>query len=118
MGSYVAAGLPVDLTGIDFIMKALIIIVIFFLDCWMREDDHRASLVGLGAALLSLAAFGADGFLVPALLAIVALLLLFRRQLEGGTGNSADGDGGNGAEAGSANGSCTGTEAGSGEAGA
>ncbi len=27
-------------------------------------------------------AFGADGFLVPALLAIVALLLLFRRQLE------------------------------------
>lgn len=122
MGSYVAAGLPVDLTGIDFIMKALIIIIIiiifFFLDCWMREDDHRASLVGLGAALLSLAAFGADGFLVPALLAIVALLLLFRRQLEGGTGNSADGDGGNGAEAGSANGSCTGTEAGSGEAGA
>ena len=75
MGSYVAAGLPVDLIGIDFIMKALIIIIIiifFFLDCWMREDDHRASLVGLGAALLSLAAFGADGFLVPALLAIVA----------------------------------------------
>ena len=104
MGSYVAAGLPVDLTGIDFIMKALFIVI--FLDCWMREDDHRASLVGLGAALLSLAA------------AIVALLLLFRRQLEGGTGNGADGDGGNGAEAGSANGSCTGTEAGSGEAGA
>ena len=116
VGSYVAAGLPVDLTGIDFIMKALFIVI--FLDCWIREDDHRASLVGLGAALLSLAAFGADGFLVPALLAIGALLLLFRRQLEDGTGNGADGDGGNGAEAGSANGSCTGTEAGSGEAGA
>ena len=40
------------------------------------------ALIGFGAALLSLVAFGADGFLVPALLAIVALLLLFRRQLE------------------------------------
>lgn len=80
VGSYVAAELPVDLSGIDFIMKALFIVI--FLDCWMNEADHRASLIGFGAALLSLVAFGADGFLVPALLAIVALLLLFRRQLE------------------------------------
>ena len=95
VGSYVAAGLPVDLSGIDFIMKALFIVI--FLDCWMREDDHRASLIGLGAALAALAAFGADGFLVPALLAIVALLLLFRRQLERGDG-AGGGTGGGGSE--------------------
>lgn len=80
VGSYVASGLPVDLTGIDFIMKALFIVI--FLDCWMKERDHRASLIGFGAALVSLLVFGADGFLVPALLGIVALLLLLRRQLE------------------------------------
>ena len=89
VGSYVAAGLPVDLSGIDFIMKALFIVI--FLDCWTKEDDHRASVIGLAAALACLVAFGADGFLVPALLSIVALLLLFRRQLDrtGGTGGAA-----------------------------
>lgn len=88
VGSYVASGLPVDLTGIDFIMKALFIVI--FLDCWMGEDDHRASLIGLGAALACLVAFGSDGFLVPALLSIVALLLLLRKQLdrEGGEGGA------------------------------
>lgn len=89
VGSYVAAGLPVDLSGIDFIMKALFIVI--FLDCWTKEDDHRASIIGLGVALACLAAFGADGFLVPALLSIVALLLLLRRQLDrtGGNGGAA-----------------------------
>lgn len=81
VGSYVASELPVDLTGIDFIMKALFIVI--FLDCWMNEADHRASLIGLAVALASLVAFGSNGFLVPALLGIVALLLLMRRQLDG-----------------------------------
>ena len=80
VGSFAVANLPIDLTGIDFIMKALFIVI--FLDCWTKEDDHRASLMGLGAALACLVLFGSDGFLVPALLAIVALLLLFRRQLD------------------------------------
>lgn len=80
VGSYVASGLPMDLAGIDFIMKALFIVI--FLDCWLKEDDHRASVIGLAVALACLVAFGADGFLVPALLSIVALLLLLRRQLD------------------------------------
>ena len=75
-----ASGLPMDLAGIDFIMKALFIVI--FLDCWLKEDDHRASVIGLAVALACLVAFGADGFLVPALLSIVALLLLLRRQLD------------------------------------
>lgn len=86
VGSYVASELPVDLTGIDFIMKALFIVI--FLDCWMAEDDHRASLVGLGVALACLVAFGSEGFLVPALVSIVALLLMLRTRLEGAGANA------------------------------
>ena len=92
VGSFLASGLPIDLTGIDFIMKALFIVI--FLNCWMDERDHRASLIGLAVALACLVAFGADGFLVPALLSIVALLLLFRRQLgdeRGGREKKAEG---------------------------
>lgn len=80
VGSYVASGLPVDLTGIDFIMKSLFIVI--FLNCWTGEEDHRASLIGLGVALVCLIMFGNDRFLVPALLSIVALLLLLRKKLE------------------------------------
>lgn len=80
VGSYAASRLPVDLSGIDFIMKALFIVI--FLNCWTSETDHRASLIGLGAALACLVSFGGEGFLMPALLSIVALLLLLRKKLD------------------------------------
>lgn len=80
IGSFVVSGTSLDLTGIDFIMKALFIVI--FLDCWLSESDHRASLAGLGVSLVCLLVFGSSSFLVPALLGIVALLLLFRKQLD------------------------------------
>ena len=80
VGSFVVSGTAIDLTGIDFIMKALFIVI--FLDCWLSESDHRASLAGLGVSLVCLLVFGSDNFLVPALLSIVALLLLFRKHLD------------------------------------
>lgn len=79
IGSLVAANLPVDLTGLDFIIKALFIVI--FLNCWMEESDHRASIIGLACSLACLAIFGSDSFIVVALLSIVTVLLLARKQL-------------------------------------
>ena len=58
--------------------------VVIFLEQWLKEKKHTSSLLGLGISLLCLIAFGADNFIIPAMLAITAVLTLLRRPFEKG----------------------------------
>lgn len=49
-----------------------------------RLSQHESSLLGIGLSVLSLIAFGADGFLIPAMLSILAVLTLLRKPLTKG----------------------------------
>ena len=56
--------------------------VVIFLEQWLKDKDHASALLGLGLSLLCLAAFGADGFILPAMFAILGVLSLLRAPLE------------------------------------
>ena len=56
--------------------------VVIFLEQWLKEKRHTSALLGLGLSLICLIAFGADGFIIPAMLAILGVLTLIRRPLE------------------------------------
>ena len=45
-----------------------------------KEKIHR--LIGIGATLVCLIVFGPDSFMIPAMLAILTLLTLFRKPIE------------------------------------
>ncbi len=66
--------------GLDFVMTAMFVVI--FLEQWLKEKRHESSLLGIGLSVLSLIVFGADGFLIPAMLSILAVLTLLRRPLE------------------------------------
>lgn len=66
--------------GLDFVMTAMFVVI--FLEQWLKEKRHESSLLGICLSVLSLIAFGADGFLIPAMLSILAVLTLLRRPLE------------------------------------
>ena len=68
--------------GIDFVMTAMFVVI--FLENWLKEKNHASSLIGLGLSALCLIAFGADGFIIPSMLAIIGTLTLLRRPLEKG----------------------------------
>lgn len=68
--------------GLDFVMTAMFVVI--FLEQWTKEKRHESSLLGLGISLLCLLAFGADGFIIPAMLALLGVLTLLRRPLERG----------------------------------
>lgn len=68
--------------GLDFVMTAMFVVI--FMDQWLKEQDHRASMIGLGTALACLAAFGPDHFIIPAMAAILVLLTLLRNTFEKG----------------------------------
>ncbi len=68
--------------GLDFVMTAMFVVI--FLEQWLKEKQHTSALVGLGLSLLCVLAFGADNFIIPAMIAILAVLTFLRRPLEKG----------------------------------
>ncbi len=60
--------------GIDFALTALFVTV--FLEQWLSAKDHVPALIGVGASALCLALFGAQRFLIPAMLVIALALCL------------------------------------------
>lgn len=66
--------------GIEFVMTAMFVVI--FLEQWMKEKNHVSALVGVGISLLCLTAFGADDFIIPAMVGILGVLTLLKRPLE------------------------------------
>ena len=79
-GALVGGLLPFDSTGIDFSMTALFLVVMT--EQWRASRDHTPALVGLGVSLVCLLVFGADGFLIPAMVGITLVLTLLRGTLQ------------------------------------
>ncbi len=78
LGGFLGQIIPFDLTGIDFCMTALFLII--FIDQWEKAEKHTLALTGLGIGILCLLIFGENRFMLPALLIVSALLLLFQRK--------------------------------------
>lgn len=68
--------------GLDFVMTAMFVVI--FLEQWLKEKNHVSAVMGILLSLLCLIAFGADHFMIPAMLAIFASLTLTRGRLERG----------------------------------
>ncbi len=68
--------------GLDFVMTAMFIVI--FIEQWLKDKNHTSSLVGIGLSLLCLMIFGADNFIIPAMLAMLGVLTLLRHPLEKG----------------------------------
>ncbi len=83
IGSLLGAVLPFSTNGIEFSMTALFIAS--FTEQWLNSKDHLPALTGLICTGASLAVFGADGFLIPAMLLITLALTLLRGHEEGRT---------------------------------
>lgn len=66
--------------GLDFVMTALFIVI--FVDRFMTRKVHLPALLGLGITALSLVVFGADNFIIPAMLVILLALTVFRKKLD------------------------------------
>lgn len=84
VGAIFGSFIKFDTTGLDFVMTAMFVVI--FLEQLLMEKDHTISIVGLVISIVSLVIFGADSFIIPAMLAILAALTLLRRQVEGKEG--------------------------------
>lgn len=66
--------------GLEFVMTALLVVI--FLNQWMKEKQHYSSLIGVFSTILCLVLFGSSDFLIPAMILILAILTIFRNPIE------------------------------------
>ncbi|MGN1253805.1 MAG: hypothetical protein ACI4T9_04380, partial [Prevotella sp.] len=53
-----------------------------FMENWIKEHDHRASIIGILISVVSLLIFGPDSFVVPAMILMLVCFMSLRSKLE------------------------------------
>ena len=79
-GSVAGALLKFDTTGVDFAMTALFVVIA--VGQWKDNRQHLPAILGGVCTFIALSFIGPDNFLLPALGAIVVLLLGLRGRLD------------------------------------
>ena len=80
LGGLLGSFLTFDTTGLDFALTALF--VVLFLEQCKKLENRPAGVMGILCAAASLAVFGADNMVIPAMVLVLAVLLSARHRLD------------------------------------
>lgn len=85
LGAWMGNLITFDTTGIEFAMTALFVVI--FIEQWLAEKKHLPAITGVFSALVALKIFGPGQMVLPAMVILFTVLLLFRKNIEGGVKN-------------------------------
>lgn len=77
-GGLIGTAITFNTAGVEFAMTALFIVI--FVEQWLTTKNHAPALIGLTCGLIAILIFGSGGFLLPALISTVGLLLFMGRK--------------------------------------
>ena len=80
IGGIFGSFIPFDTNGIEFVMTALFVVI--FLENWLKEKDHNASVIGLFISFICLTVFKGTNFIIPSMIIILSVLTLLRGRLQ------------------------------------
>lgn len=80
LGGLLGTALPIDTTGIDFVMTALFVVI--FLEQWRQKQNRGPALIGLGVSILCRVVFGPQWFILAAMAVLVVVFSFARTPLE------------------------------------
>jgi 4-azaleucine resistance transporter AzlC len=80
VGGLVGSLIHFNTDGISFVMTSMFVVI--FMEQWMKEKHHISAYIGLGVAAVCLLLFGADSFMIPTMIAIIAFLAAIRKPME------------------------------------
>lgn len=78
LGSVAGRLFTFDTTGLDFVLTALF--VVLFIEQMTKRENRLPGLIGLACTAICLIVFGTERFVIPAMLLILAILLLGRKR--------------------------------------
>jgi 4-azaleucine resistance transporter AzlC len=88
IGSVCGGFITVSITGLDFVMTAMFIVIL--MSQWVKDGtraetmiiDHIPELIGIGSAIVCLLIFGTENFIIPTMIMMLVILTIVRRPLE------------------------------------
>ena len=80
IGGIFGSFIPFDTKGLEFVMTALFVVI--FLENWLKEKEHSASVIGLFISFICLAVFRGTNFIIPSMIIILSVLTLLRGRLQ------------------------------------
>lgn len=83
-GCLIGSVMTFNTKGLDFSLTALFVVI--FTDQWKGQKNHKPALTGLLASAAAVLVFGADRFIIPAMVSILALLMWDYKKEMGGKG--------------------------------
>ena len=80
IGGIFGSFIPFDTKGLEFVMTALFVVI--FLENWLKEKNHNASVIGLFISFICLMIFKGTNFIIPSMIIILSILTLLRGRLQ------------------------------------
>lgn len=80
IGGIFGSFIPFDTKGLEFVMTALFVVI--FLENWLKEKDHSASVIGLFISFICLMIFKGTNFIIPSMIIILSVLTSLRGRLQ------------------------------------
>ena len=93
LGAVLGEILPFSNEGIGYSMTALFIVIM--VEQWLTSKEHLPVILGVSTTIVCLVIFGADLFIIPAMVLIAFELVIFRKKLDKSAapdGEEANGD--------------------------
>lgn len=78
VGAVLGSILSFNTRGLDFVLTALFVVI--FLGQWKSQKDHKPAITGLVCSVACLIVFGQSSFIIPSMIAILAVLLISRKK--------------------------------------
>lgn len=79
LGGIIGNLIKFNTTGLDFALTALFIVL--FLEQWKKKENRMSGIIGIVCTVVALAIVGADQFVIPAMVLILAVLTIGRKKL-------------------------------------
>jgi 4-azaleucine resistance transporter AzlC len=80
IGAMLGAMISFNTKGLDFVLTALFVVI--FVGQWKAQRNHKAAVIGVVCSAACLIVFGTSNFIIPSMIAIVAVLSITRKEKE------------------------------------
>lgn len=77
LGALLGAMVSFNTTGLDFVLTALFVVI--FLGHWKTQQNRQPAVIGVLCSVICLLIFGSSNFIIPSMIAIIAVLTITRK---------------------------------------
>ncbi|MGE5677422.1 MAG: AzlC family ABC transporter permease [Pseudomonadota bacterium] len=78
LGGLLGSMISFNTKGLDFVLTALFVVI--FVGQWKAQKDHKPAITGVFCSVICLIVFGKSNFIIPSMLAILAMLTISREE--------------------------------------